>query len=227
MAQYRFVMRSGPVVGKVFPLEAQEIYIGREPTNMIVINDIQVSRRHAKMELRGSAYLVQDLGSTNGTFVNGRRLSGTQALNPGDTVELGESIVLAYELVKDLNATMVSTEHHHAPVQEEPTQAPSPAPVPAPAPFSLPAPTPLYSGQVPAGPVPSSPVPAAPAATDSVPMPPESVKPRRKFPVWIIILIILFVIICACVGFFLVIDQLRLWCKVVPLLVPLLGGTCP
>jgi predicted component of type VI protein secretion system len=227
MAQYRFVMRSGPVVGKVFPLEAQEIYIGREPTNMIVINDIQVSRRHAKMELRGSAYLVQDLGSTNGTFVNGRRLSGTQALNPGDTVELGESIVLAYELVKDLNATMVSTEHHHAPVQEEPTQAPSPAPVPAPAPFSQPAPTPLYSGQVPAGPVPSSPVPAAPAATDSVPMPPESVKPRRKFPVWIIILIIFFVIICACVGFFLVIDQLRLWCKVVPFLVPLLGGTCP
>jgi hypothetical protein len=226
MAQFRFVIRSGPVVGKVFPLEAQEIYIGREPTNMIVINDIQVSRRHAKMELRGSAYLIQDLGSTNGTFVNGRRLSGTQALNPGDTVELGESIVLAYELAKDLNATVVSSGHSHVPVQE-PVPAPSPAPVPAPAPFSQPAPTPVYSGHVPAGPVPASHVPAAPAPTDSVPMPPESVKPRKKFPVWIIILIILLVIICVCVGFFLVIDQLRLWCKVVPFLVPLLGGTCP
>ena len=60
MAQLRFVMRSGPAVGKEFPLEAQEISIGRDATNMIVISDAEVSRRHARMELHGSAYVIQD-----------------------------------------------------------------------------------------------------------------------------------------------------------------------
>jgi predicted component of type VI protein secretion system len=216
MAQFRFVMRSGPVVGKVYPLEAQEISIGRENTNMITINDAQISRRHARMELRGSAYVIQDLGSTNGTFVNGTRISGMQVLNPGDTVAFGEGIVLAFESAVDLNATLLSSKTPPTSVQRPaPAPAPTPTPAPAyrqaPAPAFKPAPAPVYSGQAPARPV---------------PMPPEGATGKKKFPVWIIIVIILLVIICACVGLFLVIDQLNLWCKVVPFLVPLLGGTC-
>ena len=87
---FGFVMRSGPTVGKVYPLEAAEISIGRDSSNMVAINDAEVSRRHARMELRGSAYMIQDLGSTNGTFVNGTRITGLQVLNPGDTVAFGE-----------------------------------------------------------------------------------------------------------------------------------------
>ena len=217
MAQFRFIMRSGPAIGTVYPLEAQEISIGRDNTNTVAINDAEVSRRHARMELRGSAYVIQDLGSTNGTFVNGTRISGVQMLNSGDTVSFGEGIVLVYESVTDMNATVLSTKAPQTVVQR-PTSAPAatPAPVykpaPAPTPPPRPAPAPAYSGQVPAGPVPMPPAAAAPS--------------KKKFPVWIIIVIILFVIICACVGFFLVIDQLNLWCKVVPFLVPILGGTC-
>jgi pSer/pThr/pTyr-binding forkhead associated (FHA) protein len=220
MAQFRLIMRSGPTVGKAFPLEAQEISIGRDNTNMIAISDAEVSRRHARMELRGSAYAIQDLGSTNGTFVNGTRVSGTQVLNPGDTVAFGEGIVLAYESAGDMNATVLSTKVP-PPVVQRPTPTPPPAPTyrpapasapaPAPAPAYRPAPAPVYSGQVPAGPV---------------PMPPAAAARKKKFPVWLIIVIILLVIICACVGFFLAIDQLNLWCKAVPFLVPLLGGTC-
>ncbi len=224
MGQFRFVMRSGPVVGKVYPLDALEIYIGRESTNTIMINDPQVSRHHAKMELRGTTYLIQDIGSTNGTFINGKRITGVVALNPGDTVALGEGIVLAYEPTVEANATILSTPPPQATVMQ-PAPAPvpvyrsAPAPVPAPVvkpapipePASKPAPTPVYSGQVPAGPV---------------PMPPEPAAARKKFPVWIIILIFLLLIICVCAGFFLVIDQLRLWCRLVPFLVPLLGGQC-
>jgi hypothetical protein len=206
MAQFRFVMRSGPAVGKVYPLDAQEIYIGRESTNSVVINDAQVSRRHARMELRGSAYVIQDLGSTNGTFVNGTRISGMQVLNPGDMVAFGEGILLAYDSAMDMNATVLSTKPPQTVVQR-----PAPAPPPAPAPVFRPAPAPVYSGQVPAGPV---------------PMPPAAAPGKKKFPVWIIVLIILLLITCVCVGFFLVIDQLNLWCKVVPFLVPLLGGKC-
>jgi pSer/pThr/pTyr-binding forkhead associated (FHA) protein len=162
--------------------------------------------------LRGTAYVLQDLGSTNGTFVNGTRVSGMQVLNSGDTVSFGEGIVLAYESVMDMNATVLSSKPPQTAVQR-PAPAPVSAPAPTPPPVYKPAPPPAYSGQVPAGPVPMPPAPAA-------------AKARKKFPVWIIILIILLVIICVCVGFFLVIDQFSLWCKVLPFLVPLLGGTC-
>jgi pSer/pThr/pTyr-binding forkhead associated (FHA) protein len=212
MAQFRFVMRSGPTIGKVYPLEADEIFIGRDATNTVAINDAEVSRRHARMELRGTAYVLQDLGSTNGTFVNGTRVSGMQVLNSGDTVSFGEGIVLAYESVMDMNATVLSNKPAQTAVQR-PTPAPVSAPAPTPPPVYKPAPVPAYSGQVPAGPVPMPPAPV-------------SAKTRKKFPVWLIILIVLLVIICACVGFFLVIDQFSLWCKVLPFLVPLLGGTC-
>jgi pSer/pThr/pTyr-binding forkhead associated (FHA) protein len=222
MAQFRFVMRSGPTVGKVYPLEAAEISIGRDSSNMVAINDAEVSRRHARMELRGPAYMIQDLGSTNGTFVNGTRITGMQALNPGDTVAFGEGIVLAYEsAIIDVDATVLSAKAPPTAIQR-PVPAPAPTPMPVPEPvFSRPAPppepapipTPAYSGQVPTGPVLMPPA-AAP-------------KKKRKFPIWLIIVIILLVIICVCVGIFVLIDQLKLWCNVVPFLVPLLGGTCP
>jgi pSer/pThr/pTyr-binding forkhead associated (FHA) protein len=238
MAQFRFVMRSGPVVGKVYPLEEQEIYIGRESSNTIIINDAQVSRRHAKMESQGSGYLIHDLGSTNGTFINGARISGMQTLNPGDTVALGEGIVLVYEPVMDSNATVLSARPAQATIQQpapapvhepvhppvhEPTPPPAPAPVPvsrlepAPVPAPVkPAPRLVQTGQEQASPIPISPVP----------MPLEPAPRKKKFPLWIIIVIILLVIICACVGFFVAIDQFNLWCRVVPFLVPLFGGTC-
>jgi pSer/pThr/pTyr-binding forkhead associated (FHA) protein len=204
-AQFQFVMRSGPTIGKVFPLEAQEITIGRDTTNLVSINDVEVSRRHARMELRGSSYVIQDLGSTNGTFVNGQRVGAMQALNSGDSVSFGEGIVLSYEAAFDPNATMMSAK----PVVPMQRPAPMPAPAPAPVYAPPPAPAPVYSGQVPAGPVPMTPAPA-----------------KKKFPVWLIILILILLVICVCGAFFLAIDQFNLWCKVLPFLVPLLGGTC-
>jgi hypothetical protein len=220
-AQFQLVMRAGPTIGKVYPLEAPEISIGRESTNMIAINDVEVSRKHARMDLRGPSYVIQDLGSTNGTFVNGQRVTIPQALNPGDSVSFGEGIVLSYESAFDPNATMMSANvARPAPM---PAPEPAPEPVPTPAPMRAappmpaappmqaapPMPAPVYSGQVPAGPVPPAPTPA-----------------KRKFPVWLIIVILVLVVVCACIAFFVIIDQLNLWCKIVPFLVPLLGGTC-
>ena len=210
MAQFRLVIRSGPAAGKVYPLETPDISIGRDNTNMIVINDAEVSRRHARMELRGATYVIQDLGSTNGTFVNGSRLSGIQVLNSGDAVSFGEGVVLAYESAEDVNATILSEKAPQTVIQQT-TPAPAPASVPAPIPVPAHPPPPVFSGQVPAGPI---------------PMPPAAAPKKKKFPVWLIILIALLLILCVCLGFFLIIDQFSLWCKVVPFLVPLLGGTC-
>jgi len=106
-AQFQFVMRSGPNAGKIYPLEAPEIIIGRDANNGVAINDAEVSRKHAKLSLHGSAYVIQDLGSTNGSFVNGQRVTTTQVLNPGDTVSFGENIVLMYEATFDPNATVM------------------------------------------------------------------------------------------------------------------------
>jgi predicted component of type VI protein secretion system len=218
-AQYQFVMRAGPTIGKVYPLEGPELTIGRESTNSIAINDVEVSRKHARMEMRGPAYVIQDLGSTNGTFVNGQRVTGVQVLNPGDSISLGEGIVLSYESAFDPNATMMSANVNRPAPESAVTTMPAPEPAapmpytppPEPAPYTppAPAPAPVYAGQVP-----STPAPAAPASA------------KRRFPVWVIILVLALVVICGCIAFFVIIDQLNLWCRVVPFLVPLLGGTC-
>jgi pSer/pThr/pTyr-binding forkhead associated (FHA) protein len=210
-AQFQFVIRSGPNTGKVFPLDAPEIIVGREASNRVAINDAEVSRKHAKLTLHGSAYVIQDLGSTNGTFVNGQRITSTRVLNPGDSVSFGENIVLGYEGIVDPNVTVIASAP--LPKTAAPIQRPAPAPVftpPVPAPaYTPPTPTPSYSSRVPAAPLPA-----------------ESLQEKKKFPIWVIIVITLVVLICACVGFFLIIDQLNLWCNVVPFLVPFLGGSC-
>jgi len=181
-AQFQFVMRAGPTIGKVYPLEGPEITIGRESTNMVAINDVEVSRRHAAMEMRGPAYAIKDLGSTNGTFVNGQRVTGVQVLNPGDSVSFGEGIVLSYESVFDPNATMMSANIDRAAPAPIATPVQAPTPVPAPV-ASAPAPAPMYAGQVPGGPPPMAPAPA----------------PAKKSRTGLIIGIIVGVIVLCCI----------------------------
>lgn len=213
-AQFQFVMHSGPNTGRIYPLEASEIIIGRDASNLIAINDAEVSRKHAKLTQQNSTFVIQDLGSTNGTFINGQRITTPQELKPGDTVTLGENIVLMYETSFDPNATVISSAQALktvAPVQKPvPTPAPAQAPVPAPVKPPSTAPVEVFTSQAPAGPVSKAPTPA-----------------KKKFPIWLIILIVLIIIVCACVGSLFIIDRLSLWCKVIPWLVPLLGGTCP
>jgi hypothetical protein len=109
MSQFQFVMRSGPTPGVTFPLEGDQLTIGRDASNGVAINDAEVSRKHSRLSFQGGKYVLEDLGSTNGTFVNGQRLSGPVVLKPGDVVSLGEQIVLMYDSVNmDPGATMAS-----------------------------------------------------------------------------------------------------------------------
>jgi predicted component of type VI protein secretion system len=153
MAQFQFVMRSGPTPGVTFPLDGDQLTIGRDSVNGVAINDAEVSRKHARLTFQGGKYVVEDLGSTNGTFVNGQRLAGPVVLKPGDVVSLGEQIVLMYDAINnDPGATAVHRKS--ARVEPPPMQqhAVPPAPVYASAPASSPAPakksnmTPLVVG---------------------------------------------------------------------------------
>ena len=109
MAQFQFVMRSGPTPGETFPLEGDQLIIGRDSSNSIAINDAEISRKHSRLSFQGGKYVIEDLGSTNGTFVNGQRLAGPVVLKPGDVVSLGEQIVLMYDVINlDPGATIAS-----------------------------------------------------------------------------------------------------------------------
>jgi predicted component of type VI protein secretion system len=107
-ALFQFVMRSGPTPGVTFALEGDQLIIGRDATHAVSINDAEVSRKHARLTFQGGKYVIEDLGSTNGTFVNGQRLVSPAVLKAGDVVSLGEQIVLMYEgLSADAGATMI------------------------------------------------------------------------------------------------------------------------
>src|SRR5271156_2329050 len=68
-----------------------DVVLGRDANADIVLTDPsgQVSRRHARIVIRGTEAVLEDLGSVNGTFVNGELLDGPYALRAGDKVELG------------------------------------------------------------------------------------------------------------------------------------------
>lgn len=78
--------------GESFDLGPVPLTVGRAPDNSIVLpSDGFASSRHARFEaVRDAAWLV-DLGSTNGTFVNGERIEGRRRLHPGDVVRIGET----------------------------------------------------------------------------------------------------------------------------------------
>ena len=79
-------------------LGSDEVRIGRDPTCDWIVDYANVSRHHAVVRTLGDRNVVQDLGSTNGVRVNGASLGGKpHVLEPGDVIELTESVVLLYE----------------------------------------------------------------------------------------------------------------------------------
>ncbi len=88
------LVRSGAMKGRRLPVKVPVVNIGRADFNDVVINDPSVSTTHAKLQRRDDVWVLSDLGSTNGTFVEGERLSGEVALGPGATIKFGEVAVL-------------------------------------------------------------------------------------------------------------------------------------
>jgi pSer/pThr/pTyr-binding forkhead associated (FHA) protein len=76
-------------VGVVFRLEAVNT-LGRDVNNSIVLDDEFVSAQHAALTFRGKAWYVEDLGSTNGTYVNGEPIVEVWPLTYGDEIQIGQ-----------------------------------------------------------------------------------------------------------------------------------------
>jgi pSer/pThr/pTyr-binding forkhead associated (FHA) protein len=92
---FRLLVVEGPEPGQKIELSEDEMVIGRESAAGIVIASPAVSRRHAALRLVDGEVVLEDLGSSNGTFVNGQRVQDSLTLRPGGRIGLGRAIVLA------------------------------------------------------------------------------------------------------------------------------------
>jgi hypothetical protein len=188
---YQFVMRSGPTPGATFSLEGDQLTIGRDSASGIAINDAEISRKHARLTFQGGKYVIEDLGSTNGTFVNGQRLASPVVLKSGDVVSLGEQIVLMFEALSgDPGATVMSARKSIP----RPTAVPPPAPPPPQQYYSAPPPPPVP--------------PAAPVMPVA--------RPVNNLPIFIVIGVLAVICLCAAVLWY--IDANYLWCTFLPFL---------
>ncbi len=83
----------GPDQGKRFQLAAETVTLGRDKSSTVQLADHEVSRRHAELHRHESSYELVDLGSSNGTFVNGRRIT-RHLLASGDRIQAGRSLLI-------------------------------------------------------------------------------------------------------------------------------------
>ena len=91
---FLLVVQRSPSLGEgdEFPVNSAPLTVGRGGQNDLVLTgDDFASARHARIEVRGDGVWVQDLESTNGTFVNGSRVAGAQRLDHGDVLRVGET----------------------------------------------------------------------------------------------------------------------------------------
>lgn len=205
-AAFQLVVKTGPEEGKVIDLEKPVQIIGRDQTADITISDPEVSRKHARVTNQGGQITIEDLGSTNGTFVNNQRISAPYLLRPGELVYLGEHVTLLFEAV-DLGERTIPAPARikstppplQAPAVQQPVQPSQPiAPQPA-APFQ-PSAGFQRNDFAPAGGN-----QAAPGQLQPV---------KKKLPKWAVVLIIIAILIIVfCVLPLIIIDSMNLWCS--------------
>jgi predicted component of type VI protein secretion system len=235
----KLVVKKGPATGTSYDLDQVEIFVGRDLGNDIVVNDPEISRRHARLYKHGDHYLVEDLGSTNGTIVNGQKIRGPKQLTNHDYVAMGQNIgyefisdqPLGYEAqtvaVDDMGFDEGATFVAEAPIPELEIQAAQePALTPdIPEEFAqVPQGNPAQAQEMPAFPAEQPGQPVVPQTNASSVNDPEPVKAKRSIPLWLIIVVILLAIACICIAAIWVIDSQMLWCTILPFLPGCVGS---
>ena len=119
------VIRQGPQAGMSFPLLGNELIIGREEGLDITLQDPESSRRHVRISWRAGQFVVEDLGSTNGTFVNGVQITTPQILSAGDSIGIGQTALVFQVEGRQMGAPQYQAPaQHYAATPPPPQQAP-------------------------------------------------------------------------------------------------------
>ena len=108
---------------QIFDLDQPVIRIGRVPGMDIQIDDVSISRRQAEIQQEGDRWVVRDIGSSNGTFVNGERLAGDRPLRAGDEISIGQ-----FSLFFERGIASYQPRAREAAAKEAPRPAPAPRP---------------------------------------------------------------------------------------------------
>ena len=98
---FQLKVQTGPNTGETYMLVKVETSIGRDEKNDIAVRDATVSRRHAVITVQGTNYILQDLGSTNGTYLNDARLNTPHVLKPKDVILFGDNVRMLFEVAED------------------------------------------------------------------------------------------------------------------------------
>jgi predicted component of type VI protein secretion system len=164
---YELVVQAGPRAGQVIVVDRAVLRIGRQTTNDLVLPDAKVSRLHARLEQQGDGLLVTDEGSSNGTYVNGARISTPTMLQTGDILAVGASHLRVQAVV----AEGVPSAH----MAEAPAPAAAPGSPPQPAAPNPPTAAAATIPPVVAGPgAATTPVDHAATSTEKVPSAPAA-----------------------------------------------------
>ena len=99
-----FVVLAGKDIGKNFEINKKKFFIGRNPKCDVPVNDDDVSRRHARVEMTTQGIIIYDLGSTNGTLVNGMKIK-KHTLQDGDRIQVGSFTILKFNFLDALENT--------------------------------------------------------------------------------------------------------------------------
>jgi pSer/pThr/pTyr-binding forkhead associated (FHA) protein len=111
----KIIFQAGVQAGKEIPLPEEELSIGRDLKNMVVLDDVQVSRHHVRIFQKDGNFFVEDLKSTNGTMLNGKTLTKIQKLKNGDLIALGENNVLKVNIPSQKSVPFVKQNDLKAP----------------------------------------------------------------------------------------------------------------
>lgn len=174
------VVERGPAPDKQYHLTAVANTLGRSPNNEVVINDLEISRRHAQLIWQGNGAAIEDLGSTNGTFVNGQRCHSLTPVQHGDKIELGDTVSLYFYLTAPVPAAAPIPTPHTSLENEDTADLP-------PIRIAPPSPTPA--------PDPRQPAQLAPASDDG----------RRRALIGCVLLVVL--LVCFCGGLTIALDS--------------------
>ncbi len=103
------ITTNGPNAGQRFPLDGAGTLIGRQPDVAVYLDSLSVSRHHARVSSQDGVYTVEDLGSSNGTYVNGARITGRSPLTEQDELRIGP---YTFQLLGDRPPSSTLRSHH-------------------------------------------------------------------------------------------------------------------